>query len=161
MNLHPIPPDTTNPPRAGSNFAMHMTTPLYYGTGSILGVDLEYDGSSIYGTYNASAYNGIQFWAHGTFTDSATNLTLVDVWVACAATTSTAYGGNCTLADSCYDNRYRIQLGSDWALYQVPFGALSGGIGTFDQTTLTHIQFRPAGTITTAVDLWVDDLAFY
>jgi hypothetical protein len=161
QNTHPIPPAIISPPRGTSNYAMRMQAPAGYGYGGILGVDLQYDGTTVYGSYNASVYLGITFWARGMVTDSVTMTNAIDVWVACAQTTPTTYGGTCSLGTACYDNFSRVYIGTDWTQISVPFSSLASGYAPFDKSQVTHIQFRIVGSPTTAVDLWVDDLALY
>jgi hypothetical protein len=164
QSVHPVPPAATTPPRAGSVYAMHLTAPAGAGYGAMLGVDLAYDGTvgtAGYGHYDANAYTGITFWARGTFPDPTTGSNGLDVAVACAATTSPSYGGTCGATTSCVDNLVRVYPGADWTQIMVPFAVLTGGGAPFDRSQITHIQFRIPGAPTSAIDLWVDDLALY
>jgi len=159
QTLHPIPSAVISPPRDTSTYGMHMSAPYGYAYGGILGVDLQYDGvpsplPSDYGVFNASQYTGIAFWVRATGFDSG-----LDVWVACAATTPSQYGGTC--GTTCTDNYVRVAVTSDWSYVTAPFSALSGGSFPFNSSQLTHVQFRVVGSPAGAVDLWIDDLTFY
>ena len=106
------------------------------------------------GTYNATGYSGIQFYAMGT-------VSALKVVVQNPATESTTYGGQCTLAVlSCTANSAPV-LGlsaNQWSLIMIPFSSLSGGIAPFNVTELWSIEFRPGYG---AFDFWIDDLSFY
>lgn len=164
-----VPIETSEIPngRCASTRAMHTYGDLYLWGG--IGLDLNFDGTT-YGTYNASAYSGITFWAHG----SSENL---EVRIGTAPSTSTHYGGTCTLDDppsseqagneGCQSPSSTIYLGDDFVQYWVPFAALSPPAGTssdvFDATVLTNIQFYNNFELsdTGHVDYWIDDVYFY
>jgi hypothetical protein len=139
---------------------MRVSAPSGAGYNAILGVDLQYDGATVpvagdYGVYDASQYLGITFWARGTGLDAG-----FDLLVACGATTLISYGGHCNTG-SCVDNFLHVLPTTDWASYSIPFSALTGGSSTFNKAELTHFQFRTSGFPTGAIELWIDDLAFY
>jgi hypothetical protein len=142
----PAPPALTPAGRDTGIYGMHIVGSAT--GGGALGVDLKNDGIT-YGTYDAGQYTGIRFWALG-------NVTL-QVRVNCAATTSTQYGGTCSLA-LCNSNYATKALTSSWALYSVPFSTLFGGSYTFSSHNLTNIQFF---TSSTSFNFWIDDLSFY
>jgi hypothetical protein len=145
--------------RVGSTHAMHAygsesdTTERYWYAG--IGVDLMFDGSH-YGTYDASAYEGITFWIRG-------NPTELQVRVSTTPTTAVEYGGTCTEAD-CDPHNAPIEANSSWHQIWVPFSNLKQTIYgpglIFDPSALTNIQFYcPIGC--SSFDFWIDDLAFY
>jgi len=161
QTLHPIPPTITSPARGTSNFAMRMSAPSSAGYNAILGVDLQYDGATVpvpgdYGVYDASQYQGITFWAHAAGLDTVG----FDLAVACGITTLSQYGGHCNTL-SCIDNYAHVLPTTDWAPYSIPFSALAGGSSPLNKAELTHFQFKISGFPTGAIELWIDDLAFY
>jgi hypothetical protein len=148
----PIRPSPVVPPRLGSTEAMHlMGSSITTVTGAALGVDLQLDGVT-YGTYNASAYTGISFYAKGNVN--------IDVLVDSGPTTSPAYGGRCS--SICTPAQTTIPLTPTWTLYRLPFDTFlpgNGGQTPIDRASLTHFQFRVA-TAALGTDLWIDDLSF-
>jgi hypothetical protein len=115
-----------------------------------------------YGLYDASAYDGIAFWARGTPS--------VEARIGTAATTSTKWGGTCTLdtppvGEGCVPHERSYEFNDEWVQYWLPFDPLDaawGGAGwgsiVFDRTKLTNFQFRVAGS---PFDFWVDDISFF
>jgi internalin A len=154
-----IPIETSLIPggRGPSLRAMHT-----YGDGFLwagIGLDLGFDGTT-YGLYDAGAYDGITFWARGNG--------VVTARVGTALTTSTQWGGTCTLdtppvAEGCVPHDSGYALLDEWVQYWLPFDlltAVSQGDRTeapFDRTELTNIQFRVGG----AFDFWIDDVSFF
>jgi hypothetical protein len=119
---------------------------------SALGVDLQLDGAT-YGTYDASRYTGISFYARGNV--------FIDVLVDSAPTTSPSYGGSCS--SICTPATSSLQLLPTWTIYRLPFDTFSSGnsgLTPIDKRTLTHVQFRVASS-TLGADLWIDDLSFF
>jgi len=85
-------PEYLATPRGTSQYAMHIQG--YYSTYAGLAVWLNkssFSGST--GTYNASAYSGISFWAKGSGS--------LNVVGSMASTEQTLYGGTCTLGTAC------------------------------------------------------------
>jgi hypothetical protein len=112
---------------------------------------------SIPGTYNASGYTGIKFYAKG-----KGSLIVVGQM---PSTEKIEYGGTCPYT-SCAGNQYAAgTLSSSWTLYTVPFTYLKGGSATpFSPSTIWSLEFMfYSGTslTSTTFDLWVDDLTFY
>ena len=125
-----------------------------------IGLDLAFDGTS-YDVYDASAYDGITFWARG---DSC-----IDARIGTVPTTSTQWGGTCTLdtppvGEGCVPHFSYIMLSDDWMQYWVPFDRLSDALEgdqtrvEFGPSELTNVQFRVGGG---AFDFWIDDIAFF
>jgi hypothetical protein len=127
--------------------------------GAGIGVDLNFDGLH-YGTYDASAYDGITFWARGT------PLT-VEARVSTVATTLVKYGGTCP-AEFCAPAEGAVTISPDWQQYFVPFHALGiSAAGSteplgdaFRKDQLTNLQFLYTRNDDLA-EFWLDDLAFY
>ncbi len=68
-------------------------------------------------------------------------------------------GGTCT-ATTCIPNSYVYSsLTSSWTQITVPFSYFTGGLKTFNSSTIWSFEFQPylSGTF----DLWIDDLTFY
>jgi hypothetical protein len=137
----PGPPISTNPS-------------VNWGAG--IGVDLSFDGEH-YGLYDASAYDGISFWARGTYRN-------ILVRISTAATTLVGYGGTCP-AEFCAPAQSGKTVFPDWQQYSVAFADLTqpyhAPMGpAFPKDQLTNIQF-----LFTLMDLktefWIDDLTFY
>jgi hypothetical protein len=146
----------------GSNsyYAMHMQGYYYTYAGIACWLNKSsFSGST--GTYDASAYTGITFWAKGGGNGGDFN-----VVGQMASTEKTIYGGTCT-ASSCSGPYYKLTglSSTTWQQYKVPFTYLTGGtVKTFDPQSTWSFEFQfynAAGTYHTAFDLWIDDLSFY
>ena len=148
----PSLPSLLSPPRGSSQRAMHTYGTCVQEVG--IGCFVNFPAGLPLGTYNATGYSGIQFYAMGT-------VSALKVVVQNPATESTTYGGQCTLAVlSCTANSAPV-LGlsaNQWSLIMIPFSSLSGGIAPFNVTELWSIEFRPGYG---AFDFWIDDLSFY
>ena len=153
--ISPAPGTATNPSspgRAGSNYAMHVSGFGFTGWGATLGVNLV---MAISGScpYDASAYQGVTFWAKGT---GSTRLQLPT-----SATEDASFGGTCVT--NCGDHYgAAVVLGTDWQQYSFRWADLAqDGFGTpvsFDPKTLLQLNIGwPANT---QFDLWLDDVAF-
>lgn len=108
--------------------------------------------------YDASAYAGIRVRARGR---GRLRLSLGD-----AATTPIARGGRCARPGvGCFDlPGVWLVLEERWQTFELPFCAFSpegwgGSSDRVDPSTLVDLHFR-VGT-RAAVELWLDDLAFY
>jgi hypothetical protein len=112
--------------------------------------------------YNATAYSGISFWAKGSVP--------VKAMVKIPATTqSTSDSGTCTAVTMC-EVHYTLTpapiLSATWTQYKITFADTAtfaqAGWGTkapFDKANIRTMQFQvPIGT---ALDVSVDDIAFY
>ena len=105
------------------------------------------------GTFNASGYTGIKFWAKGSG--------YLEVLGQMPSTEPTKYGGTCA-ATSCYGNGYVIttSLSSTWTQLTVPFTYLTGGYSSpFMPSSIWSIEFLPYEN--GAFDFWIDDITFY
>ena len=160
----PILPSEIPGGREGSSRAMHTRGQLG-GWGGGIGVDLSFDGRS-YGLYDGSAYGGITFWARS---DTSTMLT---VRLSTAITTSTVYGGLCTLETAptpspCGPDSTVLYLTPTWKLYGVGFpsptsffDSFRGCQVAFEPTRLTNLQFMVDHPNQVPFDFWIDDLSF-
>ncbi len=108
--------------------------------------------------YDASAYAGLRVRARGR---GRVRLSLGD-----AATTPVARGGRCARpGEGCFDlPGVWLLLEERWQTFELPFCAFSpegwgGSSDRVDPSTLVDLHFR-VGT-RAAVELWLDDLAFY
>jgi Leucine-rich repeat (LRR) protein len=159
-----VPIETSSIPsgRCMSQRAMHTYGAAVDSRWAGIGFDLNFDGIT-YGSYDASAYDGITFWAHGTPEN-------IDARISTIATTSTKYGGTCTLDDpqvneGCQPHYRTVYLGDDFGQYWIPFNQLTpsynSGTGNtsapFEKSSLTNIQFYVAGQF----DFWIDNVSFY
>jgi hypothetical protein len=152
-------PQLLSTPRGASNYAMHMQGT--YSTYAAIGVWLNKStfGSST-GTYDASAYTGIRFYAKG----SGGTLNVVGQM---SSTEMTKYGGTCT-ATTCSGDYYVYPSSlssTTWTLISVPFTSMKGGTVTPFSPAYTwsfEFQYYSATSLAGAsFDLWIDDLAFY
>jgi hypothetical protein len=134
--------------------------------GAGIGFDLNFDGQS-YGFYNASAYDGIVFWARSSSPEN------ILVRVGTEHTTLISYGGTCR-EEYCNPASTAVGVTSEWAQYRVAFADLSPSpedFGTvqnlpFEPNKVINIQFLydffSAGCFPLPQhDLWIDDLSFY
>jgi hypothetical protein len=152
-------PEFLSTPRGASQYAMHMQG--YYSTYAGIAVWLNRASfSSSTGTYNASAYTGIKFFAKG----SGGTLNVVGQM---ASTESTTYGGTCT-STSCSGNYYvypSALSSTAWTQISVPFSSLTGGTVTpFSPTSTWSLEFQYYASTSMGgapFDLWIDDLTFY
>jgi hypothetical protein len=161
----PILPSEIPGGRDGSSRAMHTRGEGFGGWGAGIGVDLSFDGRS-YGLYDGSAYSGITFWARS---DTSTMLT---VRLSTAITTSTAYGGLCTLETAptplpCGPDSTVLYLTPTWKPYGVGFPSQTsffysfrGCQVAFEPTRLTNLQFMVDHPNQVPFDFWIDDLSF-
>lgn len=126
-----------------------------YGTNgawSGIGLDLNFDGTT-YGTFDASIYDGVSFWAKGS---------AFDFRVGTPETTLVKYGGVCT-GDTCdyHPHLTSFPESAVWTQHTVLFHELSSwnDPGKFERDKLTNIQFEYRGY--TDYDYTIDDVTFY
>jgi hypothetical protein len=167
----PILPSVIPGGRAGSTRAMFSRfvyddldgiggTDDVWGAG--IGLDLSFDGVT-YGTYDASRYDGITFYARAgrPYTEFHLRVNTTD-------STFVGYGGKCPQEFCDTYTFYSWQVGVDWARYSVLFTELHAYIGNrglpeFHRERLTNVQFlfvryRPPYPDT---EIWIDDVAFF
>jgi hypothetical protein len=151
-------PIATMPARAGSLYAAHtngMGFPVYAG----VGVSLNNPNNTIRGTYDASAYSGVSFWARGSG-QIAFEIPNKD---------TDPNGQICATADRglCNDHFATvppIALNAAWTFYSIPFSSLRqqgyGYVppGGFDRRTIYALEWQVSGAA--AFDIWIDDLSF-
>jgi hypothetical protein len=151
-----LPAMMSTPRTSTSKYAMHITGA--YSTYAGMGCWLNNTSfSSIPGTYNASSYQGIRFFAKGTGSLIVVGQT--------AATEPTKYGGTCSLTE-CAGNSFKVGALSStaWTEYAVPFSGLTGGTATFSASAIWSLEFQYYSSTSLAgatFDLWIDDLTFY
>jgi hypothetical protein len=151
-------PALMSTPRAStSNYAMHVSG--RYSTYAGMGVWLYYPSTASHpGTFDASPYTGIHFYAKG-----SGPLIVVGQM---RSTESVDYGGTCT-ATTCTGNSYKVGSlsSSSWAEIIVPFTSLTGGTATpFSPAGIWSLEFQYYSSTSLAgasFDLWIDDLSFY
>jgi hypothetical protein len=147
-----FPTDET--PAAGL-YSLEMTGSGFTEFGAGVGATLNATGGTTGGAcpFNASAYEGITFWAKGEGT--------VRVNFPIPATVPPSDGGTC--AEMCYDNYGTdIDLTADWTEYTVLFSDLSqqgfGAAVDFNAAELLQLQWQdPTGDV---VEIWLDNVAF-
>ena len=154
-------PEYLSTPRGTSQYAMHVQG--YYSTYAGMAVWLNkssFSGST--GTYNASSYTGIKFYARGSGGGGT-----FDVKGQMASTEPEKYGGTCT-ATTCNGNYYSYPStlsSTSWTQISVPFTSLkSGTVTPFSPTSTWSFEFYYYSETSLAgasFDLWIDDLTFY
>jgi hypothetical protein len=147
--MKPILPSATSPTRAGSNWAMHAsgTFHSYAGMGCILDATIAGSRQS----FNASAFTGVHFWAHG-----SAGIKLV---LQASGDELTSNGGTCTT--TCYGSDFALAglSSTAWTEYTVPFSSVTGGTVPLLPSDLWSVEFGPVTP--GAFDMWIDDLSFY
>jgi len=160
--------------RCTSKWALHVSAKSFTTWGAGFGTDLAYgiaadggtlvvDGGSSRGTYDASTYTGISFWARvepGSKPGLRLNV---------ADSTTAPEGGKCvnvdTSPDRCFDDfGQSLGITSTWDYFKIPFSAMTQrGFGlkgtSIDKAHLYGIQFQAPASVD--YDVWLDDLAFY
>lgn len=135
-----------------SRRAMHLTGSGFVEWGA--GFSLELRGGGL--PYNASAYQGIRFWARGT---PSLRLVFVQQNLATGGGCGTCPEGSseCTLF---YGTQ--ASLGAEWTQFEVPWNTLSqaaAGSTRFAPDQLMLIKFEaPAAE---RFEFWLDDVSFY
>jgi len=130
--------------------------------GAGIGLDLSFDGVT-YGTYDASRYDGITFFAR-----SSRESVELHVRVNTTDSTLVDFGGTC-LVEFCNTYDYFFWLeGIEWKRYSVRFADLhpyvsTPGLPEFRRDLLTNIQFlfvryRPTYADT---EIWIDDVSWF
>ena len=153
----PAPGETFIPEsegRSGSGVAAHTTGGEFKTWGAGIGVDFYNDGL-VRGSYDASAYQGITFWARGSVP--------IDLKFASTTTTPVDQGGSC-VAVKCDDHHgSTISLSGSWAQYSFSFAELKqqgwGAPAEFDEKEVISLHFEVEQD--TAFDFWLDDVGFY
>ena len=145
-----VPISTSEIPggRGGSTRAMHTYGQGFAGWGVGVGLDFAFDGTS-YGSYDASAFDGIRFWARS---DTVQKLR---VRVSTRPTTIVDYGGTCP-AKWCGPHSRDFDVGASWVELSLPFNDLPQA--DFLRDELTNLQFMP---LVEPFDFWIDDVRFY
>lgn len=164
----PRPLPVQPPPGDASKYALQVTATgcLTSSWGFQTGLTLNNVGDRAC-AYDATAYDGVQFWAIGQGVRLLTQ-------VVERATFPVRYGGDGTCDGhtgtdvGCWDH-YSVTFGlsGQWALYAFSWSSLAqAGWGTpvpFDVRTLTEIAFQvsPDQATTNVADLAIDDVRFY
>ena len=152
----PGPNDTFNPEAggpSGSGLAAHATGSGFTDWGAGIGVNLHHNGL-VRGTYDASAYQGITFWARGSVA--------IHFKVVSSTTTAVDQGGSCSA--NCDDHHQAtVSLSGSWAQYSFSFAELRqqdwGTPADIEPKEVISLQFEVEQD--TAFDFWLDDIGFY
>ena len=149
--------------RCGSQYAMRVTGQGFADWGSLIGLNLAYD-SAGGAFYDASAYEGVSFWAR--VGDTSTN----QMRFAITDQNSEPKGGKCVedggAGVECFDS-FGITINAletTWKRYEVPFSGLGErnfGLhaDALDTSALYVVGFNVEPN--SIFDLWVDDVSFY
>jgi hypothetical protein len=145
-------PELLATPRGTSQYAMHTSGRFYSyaGIGCLMNTPTV---ASVPGTYDATGYTGIRFYAKGTGGLKVTGQM--------PSTQSIDNGGTCTTT-TCTPNSYAYGTlsSSSWTLISIPFTYLKGGLVTpLKSSMLWSFEFQPYTV--GSFDLWIDDLTFY
>jgi hypothetical protein len=154
--------------RCGSKYAMRVTGQGFLDWGALLGISLKLDtgpnGEYATVAYDASAYQGVAFWAR--IGDTSTN----QVRFAISDVNSEPDGGACVedgaIGEECFDTfgTPLTALDTQFRHYRIPFTQLTQrGFGLRAPALVTsavytvQFNFEPGAVF----DFWVDDVAFY
>jgi Leucine-rich repeat (LRR) protein len=156
-------PDTVYREAPCNNLAVHTSGAGYSWAG--VGFDLKFDGTT-YGSYDASSFTGATYFAAGAASEFSMRIST-------KATTSTKYGGTCTLDDEvassgsdegCQPHSATAYLDDDeLSQHWVPFDELRLEDGEWDvapdfiRSEITNVQFYAKGTF----DFWLDNVSLY
>ena len=151
--------ETLPEPRGESTQAAHTVGQGFDDWGAGVGFDLNGPDGADKGTYDASGYAALSFWAkRGEAGPSTVLVTLND-------DQTSPEGGECDeAADECHDHFGAVvRLSDQWELHTVKFADLAqeGWGKAFDAAhvnALYAIQFQIASSET--FDLWIDDIGF-
>lgn len=143
---------------AGSQRAMHTSGRDFQWAG--IGFGLRWgtendDGEWVECVYDATAYQGVRFWARG---DGSARLT-----VSVPGVIPEDDGGTCV--SDCWNNHgVDLTLRDAWTEHFIPFTDMvqpdyGEQLGPLDPAELRTMQFEFPGD--TAFDLWIDELQFY
>ncbi len=145
----------------GSDFALHTSGEGHTRWGAGVGFTLnegveDEDGKVRQCSYDASYYDGIQFYAKGNDVNVRVKLIVPEV-------IPVSEGGRCEA--SCFDDHgLDFTFTDEWKLYQVPFSAVQQAgwgfdAGPFDPSVIRMIQFQTDRGA--EFDYWLDELEFY
>jgi hypothetical protein len=161
----PVTMSDVTPARDGSTKAVHVTVAGSEGLGAGFGVLL----NVVAGTarrYDASAWDGIQFWMKGSDGKGA-NFPIA-IAMPTLETLPGTWGGSCDMEGGadCYNFATAFRrVGATWTLVTVPFASLGpkwGWTRAFDPKKIVEIEFSATdATASDGFDVWVDDIAFY
>jgi hypothetical protein len=148
----PAKPLSPSPARvAASTRAMHASGVYssFAGIGFLVNAPVI---DAAWGTFDASRYTGVRFYAKGTFG--------VRVLLQIPATVATQYHGTCTVSNCLGALSSNYPTTSDsWSVVSVPFTSLTSGNATFNPAVLAAIEFQPVAA--GAFDFWIDDITLY
>jgi hypothetical protein len=158
--------------RCTSKFSLHISAKGFTSWGAGFGSDIAYgldgaaaDAGTPRGSYDASAYTGIVFWARSEpGSKPGLRLNVPDQ-------NSAPEGKKCVVdmtnmdPNRCYDDfGQTIGITTSWDLFKLPFAemkqrAFGLKADAIDKAHLYGLQFQaPAGV---DFDVWIDDIAFY
>jgi hypothetical protein len=149
-NQSPLHPSHLPKNRGASAYALHASGDQLTQWGAIVMASLV-DRDTC---YDASAYDGIEFWANGN-TRVSVRLSVIDAM-------PVASGGLCK--SDCYgEPGVPVNLGKDWAKYTITWERLkelgAKGQSPFDPGRITSLQFS-IDAADTPFDIWIDDVRF-
>lgn len=157
MNGDPIKPEVIPERRGSSERAMHTWGSGFTDWGACIGIDFNCNPQNEYGLYDASAYDGIKFWARSRENEVSLS---IEVRIGSAPSTLRKYGGTCV--ENCNPASTTRILTNDWNQYTVSFDEVAGQNSNgskFEANKLTTIQFMIVGGGT--FDFWIDDIEFW
>ena len=158
----PFLPSVITPPRGASTYAARMQGAGFTTWGAGMGLNFndpgDGAGGSKKGTYDASTFAGITFWAK--IGAGSTGAVRVNV----STKETDPAGGTCSPAAKCSDHFGKsVNLTSDWAEYLIKFADLAQlgwgqPVAKFNAAAVYACQFQVAKG--TTFDVWIDDVAF-
>lgn len=158
----PFLPSVITPPRGASTYAARMQGAGFTTWGAGMGMNFndpgDGAGGSAKGTYDASAFAGITFWAK--IGAGSTGAVRVNV----STKETDPAGGTCSPAAKCSDHFGKsVNLTSDWTEYVIKFADLAQlgwgqPVAKFNAAAVYACQFQVAKG--TTFDVWIDDVAF-
>ena len=166
MTMTPIPGG-----RNGSLTGLHTTATGFVTSGALVGVDLNRKGAAATArlTYDASAYKAVHFFAKvETSSPADAKFAILDRHTdpggALCCPAKTACGSGNISNGLCYDHFSKdLTFTHEWAEYTVAFSDLNqlgwgdNGVDALDAAHVFNIQMSWTSS---AMDLWIDDIAF-
>jgi hypothetical protein len=132
--------------------ATHITGTVGAGDYAQLGINMQ-SGSAL---FDASAYDGISFWAKAA--------AVLPIRIEIAQQNNDPSYGLCTTGTTCYKYPHvPVTIATTWTRYVVPFSSMvsdplpDGGLVPVTPAAVKHFQFSmPVG----AFDFWIDEVYF-
>jgi hypothetical protein len=148
----------------GSSYCVYAYATGWDGvSGAGVGVDLNNDAGADKQPYDASAYDGVVFWAKGATAPGPLRFRAL-----ISDVVPTADGGNCNEdTGDCYDAHATIlELTTEWQQFWVFFCELAqSGWGDpqvdMDASAILSLQWQVNAGSDFSMEVWIDDLAFF